>query len=266
MRMYVADQQVLITGNAHQATTIEEKKYKQEVDFSISHDQYTIENPFSDLKVCIIQNRRKDNSITNLKPRYVRDRVLDYDYESENVFDGGSEFRKFDARSARNPGQRITSLGQDYEGIHLQVQKDLKRSYLRYTYDDDLDGGYRIKTYDGHNDSLEADYVWVHLTLSSDETFAEGGVYVMGDFCHWNFDTINRMVYNLEDKAYHAKLYLKQVYYNYCYLYKTDEEGLLLDAEGVPVIRSNRPALVDSDLPEIADAFVAWRAANGISF
>jgi hypothetical protein len=106
--------------------------------------------------------------------------------------------------------------------MHLQVETDRKRSYLRYTYDPDMNGGYGIKTLDGGNDSLGADYGWVHFTLQTEETFEDGALYVMGNFCHWNYDSTNRMSYSPEDKAYHAKIYLKQGYYNYCYLYKSD--------------------------------------------
>ncbi|MCW3018382.1 MAG: methylase, partial [Solirubrobacterales bacterium] len=50
------------------------------------------------------------------------------------------------------------------------------------------------------------------------------------------------------------------------YIYRRDDEGRLLDDRGTPVIRSNRPAAVDSDLPEIADAFRVWAERVGLSF
>jgi type I restriction enzyme M protein len=50
------------------------------------------------------------------------------------------------------------------------------------------------------------------------------------------------------------------------YLYRYDEVGLLLDDEGVPIIESGRPAAVDSDLGEIADAFDAWADDQGLEF
>ena len=50
------------------------------------------------------------------------------------------------------------------------------------------------------------------------------------------------------------------------YIWRQDELGRLLDSEGVPVIESDRPAAVDSDLDDIANAFRQWRKQNGISF
>jgi type I restriction enzyme M protein len=50
------------------------------------------------------------------------------------------------------------------------------------------------------------------------------------------------------------------------YIYRHDGEGRLLDEYGVPVVESNRPAAVDSDLKEIASAFAAWTEENELSF
>jgi len=221
-RMMYLDHKANINGKVHQATGIEDKKFKQEVDFQISRELVNIADPYNDIKVCIMQNRRKDNAISDLKPKYASDKVLDYNYESENVFEGGNEFRQFVISSFQKPGWRVASIRKGEDGLHLQVETDKKRSYLRYSYDGDMNGGYEIKTLDGANDSLGADYGWVHFTLQTEETFEDGGLYVMGDFCHWNYDTANRMIYSPEAKAYHAKIYLKQGSYNYCYLYKSD--------------------------------------------
>jgi type I restriction enzyme M protein len=50
------------------------------------------------------------------------------------------------------------------------------------------------------------------------------------------------------------------------YIYKTDSEGRLLDSLGHPVVESNRPAAVDTDLEEIADAFLDWQREHGVAF
>jgi type I restriction enzyme M protein len=50
------------------------------------------------------------------------------------------------------------------------------------------------------------------------------------------------------------------------YIWLQDDLGRLLDADGSPVIESDRPAAVDSDLDDIAAAFEQWRVRNGIQF
>jgi type I restriction enzyme M protein len=50
------------------------------------------------------------------------------------------------------------------------------------------------------------------------------------------------------------------------YIYKRDSSGNLVDDDGVPVIESNRPAAIDHDLGDIADAFKNWALEEQLSF
>lgn len=50
------------------------------------------------------------------------------------------------------------------------------------------------------------------------------------------------------------------------YIYATDEQGRVLDVDGVPVVQSQKPGAVDSDLEDIASAFETWRLQNGVKF
>ncbi|MBM7832062.1 type I restriction enzyme M protein [Agromyces cerinus] len=50
------------------------------------------------------------------------------------------------------------------------------------------------------------------------------------------------------------------------YVYRTDEKGRLLDADGRAVVESDKSAAVDSDLDEIASAFLEWKKTQGLGF
>ena len=50
------------------------------------------------------------------------------------------------------------------------------------------------------------------------------------------------------------------------YIYKTNAAGDQIDEEGVSVVESLRPAAIDHDLDEIAEAFVAWGRGEGFDF
>ena len=221
VRMMLSEDKVTVMGRVHQATEVEQKKYRQEADFSISTDGYPVSDPFNGLEVCVYQNRRKDNALCGLKPRYVKNELLDYDYDDVNVFEGGHEFRMFDARSCRTPGQRIARIRKEADGCHLFVEEDHKRSYLRYTYDQDMNGGFRVATTDGTNDSLEADYVWVHFELEPGDPVAEGEIFVAGEFNQWNFSPANRMEWDPASRTYKSRMLLKQGVYDYCYLFRS---------------------------------------------
>ncbi len=217
-RFMVLDPKVIITPNVHRATAIIDRKSKQEVDFSVFHNNYKIDNPFTDLKVAVYQNDRTDNVITNLKPLFLKDNELDYDYEEGNVFNGGNEFRYFDTRSLRTQTERVKKIVNDSTGCHVFLVDDLKRSYQIYTTDQDINGAFIIKTYDGKTDALEADYCWVHFRLPVESPFVNANIYVFGSFTDWSFNSKTKMVYNEEEQAYEVSVFVKQGYYNYEYV------------------------------------------------
>lgn len=50
------------------------------------------------------------------------------------------------------------------------------------------------------------------------------------------------------------------------YVFKVDAHGNQVDEDGVPIAESGRPAAIDHDLNEIANAFLEWGRAQGFSF
>ena len=106
-RFYIYEEVVDIAGTVRRATTDAFKGESQEIDFTINHPNLAILNPQEEVKVVIMQNDRWDNAIKNLKPLYIRDGQLVYDYNRENVFKAGNEFRYFDIRSNRLNGENV---------------------------------------------------------------------------------------------------------------------------------------------------------------
>ena len=82
----------------------------QEIDVSISYKGYMVKNPYQDIRISICQNNRWDNAITELKPSFLRDQSLIYDFTEENVFKGGSEFRYFDFKSFRFQSEYVKAI------------------------------------------------------------------------------------------------------------------------------------------------------------
>ncbi len=50
------------------------------------------------------------------------------------------------------------------------------------------------------------------------------------------------------------------------YQYVEDEQGNQLDEDGIPTTESNRPAAIEHDLDEIAEAFIGWGKKQGFKF
>lgn len=94
-RFYVVEALVELKGTVRRATLDAFKGENQEIDFTIYHDKLQIDNPREEVKVVIMQNNRWDNAIRDLKPLFIKDKALEYDYNRENVFKAGNEFRCF---------------------------------------------------------------------------------------------------------------------------------------------------------------------------
>lgn len=221
-RFMVVEKSVEVVARTHQGTSIEERNAKQEVDFSIRYESYQIQNPFGDLKTVVLQNGRWDNAITNLKPLYLKDKELDYDYDEENNFWGGNEFRHFDLRSLRYETEYIKSINKSEDQIDVYLMSDGKRSFDRYSTQPDINGKYEIRNYDGNESDLAADYAFVHFTLLYDEPLQRSSFYILGELTNWQLRKENRLTYNYDTKVYEGVLYLKQGYYNYQYVLLED--------------------------------------------
>jgi hypothetical protein len=225
-RFMVFENKVDVVGEVKRATSNEDMYYKQEVDFSISLSSYSIPNPYSDLKVVIQQNGRWDNAVYGIKPKYVKDKILDYDYDDVNVFNGGNEFRHFDTKSLQFISDRIKKSTRDSLGNEVYLLPDERRSFTVYASDIDIDGMKYIKTDDAiKNPDTEGEYAYVHFMLPYYEQISEGSIYIFGALTDWQFQKDAIMKYDPTYKAYIGTLYLKQGYYNYVYaLLKNNEK------------------------------------------
>jgi hypothetical protein len=221
-RFIIYETQVFIDGRVHGATLNADRNYKQEVDFNINMaESFTVQNPYSDISVAIIQNQNWSNAITNLQPMYVRSNQLTYDYDDGNVFNGINEFRNFDTRNLRAAvNMNINKIEyDDKKQTHVYLVTDEKRAFKRYTLFNDLNGRYAIRSSNGNNASIDADYAFMHFNLAVDDSVKDGSLYVYGAFSNYQCLPQNRMVYNAEYKRYLGVVQLKQGYYDYMFAY-----------------------------------------------
>lgn len=218
-RFMIFDSKVVVTGEVKRATLNEYMDTRQEVDFDINYTGYTIANPYNDLKIVITQNDRWDNAITNLKPKYVKDKLLDYNYNDENTFNGGNEFRHFDIKSLRFISDRLRKITKDSLGYEVTLQPDIKRSFTVYLSDIDMNGRKYIKTDDALRSSdIEGEYAYIHFSLPYYESVSTGSIYIFGALTDWHYQKEAIMKYNSKTATYEGTLYLKQGYYNYEYV------------------------------------------------
>jgi hypothetical protein len=219
-RFYVVEPKVRIEGTVKKATFDPFNGENQEVDFKIINEQLRLLNPQEDIKVVLMQNRRWDNAVLGLKPRFIQNNVLSYDYDKENVFPGGNEFRYFDIRTKRYNGENIESIKFMRPYFHVTILPEGIRNNKKFMPYKEMNGNFVTESLDRVTDTdTECDYFFVHFYLPMQSQLVGGTVNVFGALTGWNANKTNEMKWNYETAGYELSLLLKQGYYNYQYVY-----------------------------------------------
>lgn len=208
-----------ITAEVFRPSNISFRDTHQEIRFSIYHKDYTMPNPLEDLKVLIMQNGDWHTAITDLKPQFIRNQRIDFNYISKILFPGCYEFHNFDSKTAMIATLNINHVELDnIFNIYLKIDEPFEFSpYLRYF---DVNGNFVIRNTEGKNSDLEADYTWVHFKLKREPLPKSDKLYIVGAFNNWATNYENQMSYNLDAEWYEASLLLKQGFYDYSYAVK----------------------------------------------
>ena len=219
-RFFVVEPLVRIEGLVKKATFDPYNGANQEVDFKIDVGGLILSNPREDIKVVLMQNRRWDNAILDLKPLFIKDNILDYDYNKENVFPGGNEFRYFDIRSMMHNGENVQDIKFFRPVYHATLMPDAIRSNKPYFPYKEMNGNFVIESQDRVTDpDTECDYVFVHFFLTVPSQLVGGTVNVFGALTGWNANKSNELKWNYEHSGYELTMMLKYGYYNYEYVY-----------------------------------------------
>jgi hypothetical protein len=227
-RFIVYDPLVNITPSIQRSSGIQERRSHQQIDFTISYAGLEIFNPQSDIKVVIRKNQSWKSAITNLKPTILRelDHFLEYrHFNLENNFYGGNEYRFFDLNSVRAPGRNVDRVIIKDDRIDAFLLMDKSRVHEFYGQWQDYNGGYFISNIDGIDPTTEAEYVYVHFFLESEQSFPSD-VYLYGKISHYNLLPEFKMKYQSELGGYRADLLLKQGWYDYIY-YTPDDPWIV---------------------------------------
>ncbi len=219
-RFYVVEPITQVEATVRRATLDAFKGENQEVDFTVYHEKLPVNNPHQEIKVVVMQNNRWDNAIRGLKPLFVRPDELVYDYNQENVFVAGNEFRYFDIRTNRMNGENVASTDFFRPYYHKTLMPGELRANKRYSDYEEMNGKYVIESQDRVQDyDLDCDYVFVHFCFSPGTVILGGSVNVFGALTNWNANKSNEMTWNFDTGRYELTMLLKQGYYNFMYVY-----------------------------------------------
>lgn len=215
----VYDPQLSITATVSSNTDIDTNRNHQQLSFILNHQGINIRDPFTELMVFAQQNNRLDNERKNIKPTYVNLGKLTYEHNKDLIFEAGNEYRRFETSSYRYNGMNVEHIEYNRPGYTMYILKDIIRAGRGYSYDQDQNGRYIIRTNEGKESDTEADYFDTNFTLAMDTPLTED-VYINGNFTDNTFSDKYKMQYDYNEKAYRLSLLLKQGMYNYLYFTK----------------------------------------------
>lgn len=215
-RFMVLNRQLGVNGSIKPATDVKFRNSKQELDLEVDYTNFQMPNPMQDVKVIYQQNCRWDNCITGLRPQYIVNNKLNYNFEDVNLFNGGNEFRMFDTRSLRKFTQFVAEKKLD-KFWHCTLVPDDNRGFKIYTYYPDFNGRRAFGNKDqGTDPNTDADYCEVIFSLPMTGKLDQD-IYIFGEFTDWQLYPEYKLIWNENTYRYEWAGMLKQGVYNYFY-------------------------------------------------
>lgn len=233
-RFYVVNPLTEIVGTVRRARQDAFKGENQEIDFSVYHKNMEIINARDEIKVVLMQNNRWDNAIRNLKPQYIKKGELVYGYNREIIFKAGNEFRYFDIRTNRIPGENVLSTDYFRPYYHKTLMPGEVRANKKFFAYEEMNGKYVVESQDPEIQDFdtECDYVFTHFSLKLESVLLGGSINVFGALTGWNANKSNEMTWNFDTNQYELTMLLKQGYYNFQYVY-VPQGALVADATNI---------------------------------
>lgn len=217
VRFCVSEGSVALGGNVTGRTDVDYMRAHQQLELTLDVEHAAVRDPFNDVKLVIQQNGRTDDVRVLTKPLRVSGKRLIYEHLPQLIFEGGNEYRRFEAVSTQYPGMGVADIEFRAPYYHVFLDADQSRAPESYHYDETLSGGYVIREYNSENSDTDADYVVVHFSLDYPAT-PGFEFYIDGDMVQRRFSPEARMTFNPESGRYERAMLLKQGQYSYQYL------------------------------------------------
>lgn len=203
-----------------------------DIDFNDKHQQLTfslqpmpslgVHYPETEIHTVVMQNCSPLSAVYDPKPDYVTPTGLQWQHVDELIFLAGNEFHKFEMTTLRYGGMGMANIRWHDPYYHATLLTD--KTGRNYVYDEDNNGAFLIKTIDYDNGNIEGEYVWVHFSLKAQPEL-NGKIYVDGAFTNHLLSPETEMTYNPTSQCYEAAILMKQGYYNYQYVFVSNENN-----------------------------------------
>ncbi|MFN8258570.1 MAG: DUF5103 domain-containing protein [Bacteroidales bacterium] len=237
-RFYVMEPKVEINGIVDQLKVNVKEGLNQRLDLEIKTYDSEILNPREEIGLKVIKNGFPEKNFANIKPSFISDNIIKYTDNDSLCFAGGNEFRHFDIKSIKFLSDRLQDIKGGTNGTDVYLTADENQSHEPYKFVKDINGNRTVKLENSDISNYMADYCNVIFSLKTGLLLQDGDYYVFGAFNDWQFNDSNKLQYDPSAKLYFLKTLLKQGYYNYQYLFKTNDD-LLSGEENYYILEGN---------------------------
>ena len=220
-RMLVVDEKAVTVAQIQQPFNGQIFRTHQKIQLKVNlNEQLNVVNHLQQIKVVILQNNRWDNAITDLRPSFFSRNQLEFNAENDCIFPAGKEWRWLDLRSFRLQSDRVANAKYSTTATEVFVKPDMDRSAQRFNFFRDNNGMYSIECIESVNPFWQADYATVNFSFvpPNNNILIGKDVYLLGQLTNYNLNEDAKMQFNNEKGVYETSLFLKQGYYDYCYV------------------------------------------------
>ncbi|MGM0531824.1 MAG: DUF5103 domain-containing protein, partial [Bacteroidota bacterium] len=219
----VSEKIIGITGETESINRMSRNKPNQELNLNLQTENIQLNDPNNNLKIAVQKNYHNEKLFESLNSSSMNGSRISYEMNNKLVFKGGNEFHHFNTKSTDYAGDHINQINSERNNFHFHLETDKDRTFQQFKSKKDLNGRFQIDSENSEDPDTEADYVYVYFTLKTENSSADGKFYVTGAFNNWKCEPENRMAFNSDKEVYEKRLLLKQGYYDFRYVFKSDE-------------------------------------------
>ena len=123
----------------------------------------------------------------NIFPTFKINNQIHYVNNNLLEFEGGNEYYNFDNKDIRVENQNISYVSND-EKYQTYLYTNIVKKLYPYTFDQDINGDFKISTTLGNDWEIEADYSYVHFSLARSKYNVNESIYVYGNFNNYELN------------------------------------------------------------------------------
>lgn len=220
-RFCIYEREAGIIAQISSNTDIDFNDRHQQMTLSIGYGALSIFDPERDLKVIVMQNRRWDSRVEGLVPNIRQANGIEFTHNRNLIFPAGNEYHRFEILDVHRTATGVDRIDWFEPYYHASLFPAVIDH--AYSYSEDQNGVYVVRSSDNYDDWTTAEYVVVHFFLETPR-LQGGDVYVSGWWSGQTFNPDCKMEYDDAHQYYHAAILLKQGYYSYEFVQK---DGLM---------------------------------------